>query len=88
MGELVFLIGLFFVLGVVVLLAKLGIFLIILPIKIGLGLGKVLLTLIIAIPAIVLGVVLFAAAIPVLLVLIPLFCVLVLPFFLFFKLIF
>ena len=74
--------------GVVVLLAKLGIFLIILPMKIGLGLGKVLLTLIFAIPALVLGVVLFAAVIPVLLVVVPVLCVLVLPFVVFFKLIF
>lgn len=88
MGELVFLIGVLFLIGIVVLLAKLGLFLIILPIKIGFGLGKLLLTLLLAIPVLIVGVVLLAAAVPVLLIAVPVICLLALPFILFFKLIF
>jgi hypothetical protein len=82
---------LFLVVAGVVLMAKIGVFLLLLPIKLGIGLVKLALFIVTGLLCLVLGVILLpilVASIPVLLLLVPLVAVVLIPLFLIVKLAF
>lgn len=88
MWELMVLLGIVAMIGIAVLLFKLLFFFILLPLKIGLGLGKLIFAFLIGIPVLIVGAVLLGVALPVLLVVIPILFVIALPFIIVFKLVF
>lgn len=91
MFELLLVIGLMLIIGVVVLAVKFLLFAVLLPLKIGAGLLKLFLFLVVGLPLLIVGVALLTAAIPVALVVIPVLLVLAvitLPFVLLLKLVF
>ena len=88
MLELFFFLGLALFIGFVALLIKAGVFLVLIPVKLGLGLVKLLFALLIGIPVLVVMIALAGAALPILLLVVPILCILALPFVLFFKVLF
>ncbi len=92
MAELALLFGAFLALGLFILLAKLLVGLFLIPLKIGIGVLKLAVFVVLGIPLLILGCLLFGVLIPIAVVVLPvlaiggaLICLVVLPFVLIFK---